>query len=538
VNLDNMLLSDSGGSALPVSQLNNGSVTVPSAPTPTSTRTPVPGLPGVPALVAPANSALLTNNRPKFDWKDTVNAHHYSLQVATDSTFAIKVLNQTDILVSEFTPPTDLTPNKKYYWHVQACNSGAVCGTWSAARNFRLALPTPINLEASGTTQNLRPLFTWDMPAYPAPAATGFTVQISKNNTFTKIVMTGNPTGLSYTPTANLPKSTPLYWRVRTKGANGPSAWSDAGSYTTGNPPASPALLAPPKNVLLFTYTPSLTWSVPAFPTGTTFKSYRVQVATDAAFTTVVRDAVTVNLATPVWPVDPALNQNTRFYWHAQACNTDDECSAWSAARYFRTALPVPINRNADASVQNLRPKFTWDMPAYPAPSATGFTVQVSRNFDFTQIVMTGNPTGLSYTPTANLPKSTHLFWRVRAKGVNGPGSWSAPDTFTTGNPPASPALLKPANNATGQAYAPTLDWNQPVFPPGTTFKYYRVQLATDAAFTTVIRNQTIKVQADHLWVVDPALTPLTKYYWHVQACNTSDECSAWSTTRNFKTKP
>jgi hypothetical protein len=75
------------------------------------------------------------------------------------------------------------------------------------------------------TTTNRKPTFDWNDPA----GATGYTIQISKNATFTSLVGTYNITASTYTPTANLPVGT-LYWRVRAKGPNGPSDWSAAWS--------------------------------------------------------------------------------------------------------------------------------------------------------------------------------------------------------------------------------------------------------------------------------------------------------------------
>ncbi|HEY5158268.1 MAG TPA: hypothetical protein VII93_09945, partial [Anaerolineales bacterium] len=195
-----------------------------------------PGLPGVPALIAPANNALTTLYTPKLDWNDAANANHYQLQIATDNTFATTVVDKPSIVPSEFTPASDLTPNTKYYWRVRTYNSLGNVSAWSLVSTFRTALPAPVSLGAEGTIQNLRPKLTWDMPAYPLPAATGYTLQVSKNNTFTQVVYTGAATSMSHIPSADLPGNLTLYWRVLADGANGPSAWSAYGVVKTGPP--------------------------------------------------------------------------------------------------------------------------------------------------------------------------------------------------------------------------------------------------------------------------------------------------------------
>jgi hypothetical protein len=508
----------------------------------TATFTSLPP-PSVPTLVSPANKALVTDYTPRLDWNaSSVPAEttfdYYQVQVATDVAFTLIVAEaEADgVANSEFTPASDLTSNTTHYWRVRSYNTYGKFSAWSLVRTFRTALPAPDSLNADGTFQNLRPVFTWNMPAYPPPEPTGYTVQVSKNSTFTLIVHTGTAATMSYIPTADLPRNlTLLYWRVRANGANGPSAWSNFGTFTTGNPPGIPALVLPANNALVTTLSPTLDWNQPNLMGGT-FKSYRAQVATDATFTSVVRDSTITILANHSWIVDPALDPNTKYYWRVQACNIIDECSAWSLVRYFRTALPAPDSLNADGTFQNLRPVFTWNMPAYPPPAPTGYTVQVSKNSTFPLIVHTGTATTMSYIPTADLPRNLTLYWRVRANGANGPSAWSNFGTFTTGNPPGIPALVLPANNALVTTLSPTLDWNQPNLMGGT-FKSYWAQVATDATFTSVVRDSTITIPANHSWIVDPALDPNTKYYWRVQACNIIDECSAWSLVRTFRTK-
>jgi phosphodiesterase/alkaline phosphatase D-like protein len=298
-----------------------------------------PGLPKIPVLLAPHNGALTTIYRPLLDWKNARNAYYYHLQMATSNTFALMVIDQSDLFQSYYMPVSDLTPNTTYYWRIRACNSTDTCSAWSKVRNFRTALPAPISLGSAGTIQNLRPTFTWDMSAYPLPAATSFTVQVAKNTKFTQIVRSGNSTNMSYTPTADLPHNLTLYWRVRANGKNGPSAWSAYATYTTGNPPTTPALVSPANNALVTGFTPSLDWKQSIIPIGTTFKSYQVEVATDAAFTNIVRSSTITSLENHIWVVGPALEPNTRYYWHIQACNTSNECSAWSTIRTFRTPI-------------------------------------------------------------------------------------------------------------------------------------------------------------------------------------------------------
>jgi hypothetical protein len=55
--------------------------------------------------------------------------------------------------------------------------------------------------------------------------ASGYTIQVSKNISFTSIVLNVTVVPSTYTPAVNLPVGT-LYWRVKANGVNGPSLWS------------------------------------------------------------------------------------------------------------------------------------------------------------------------------------------------------------------------------------------------------------------------------------------------------------------------
>ena len=358
--------------------------TATTTPTPTLTTTVTPVLLGVPKLVSPPNGALFDANQPpKLDWKDVAHADHYQLQLATTIPFTtIPIL----VKKSEYTLGIgNLSSNTKYYWRVQTCNALNACGSWSISRNFRTKLPAPTLLLPDGTIQNLRPQFSWQMPlVYPTPHAASFTFQVFKKIGFKQLLINKTITGtsMSYTPTADLPRDKTLYWRVQANGLNGPSAWA-TGTYTTGNPPAIPILVAPANNALVTSYTPSLSWKEPATPVGTDTKSYYGEIATNPAFTTDVIPSL--SLIDSPWDVITTLDRNTKYYWHVRACNTvtNYDCSAWSGVRTFRTPLeetPVllaPLDHPTTAyTTIDRRPEFSWLV----VPDATGYTIRISKN--------------------------------------------------------------------------------------------------------------------------------------------------------------
>ena len=386
-------------------------------------------------LVLPASKALTTDYTPRLDWGQVtlplgVIFDHYQIQVADNAAFTAPAVDESGLvnrLVHEYAPLSDLYSNTTYYWRVRSYNGDGEYSAWSLVRTFRTALLPPLlsaPLDAEDLFNN-RTTFIWDN----VPGVTGYTIQISKNSGFTLLVGTYPATLSTYTPTVNLPANKTLYWHVQSRGTNGPSAWSSARSFNTANPPSVPALLLPASNALTTDYTPRLDWGVVTIPAGTAFDHYQVQVADNATFTAPAVDefGLTDRLVHEYTPgVD--LNPNTKYYWRVRAYNADNEYSAWSLVRTFRTAITPPtlLLPAPGSSTSNKKPFFDWDDMA----GANGYTIQISKNAGFTSLVGTYNVISSTYTPAANLPAGT-LYWRVQAKGPNGPSLWSPVWDFT-----------------------------------------------------------------------------------------------------------
>jgi hypothetical protein len=320
---------------------------------------------------------------------------------------------------------------------------------------------------------------------------------------------------------------------------SGGEIWRDNFDHGKTTPPSVPPLAAPLNNALITDTTPLLDWKNSKLPKGVIFDHYQLQVATDKTFSPTLLDMDFYSITNSSYQFDTELALNTKYFWRVRAFNLNGNASPWSGVRTFRIALPAPISLSSDGSLQNLRPKFTWDMPTYPAPVATGYTVQVSKTPTFAKVILTGKATGMGYTPTTDLPRNLTLYWRVRANGTNGPSAWSANGTVTTGNPPSIPALVAPANNALVTTYTPLLDWsNSTVLLLAPAFDHYVVQVADNAGFTSPVVNQVVAGPATNSFYTPVVpLAASTKFYWHVHACNINNECSAWSAVRSFRTK-
>ena len=128
----------------------------------------------------------------------------------------------------------------------------------------------------------------------------------------------------------------------------------------------------------------------------------------------------------------------------------------------------------------------------------------------------------------SGLNNLTNYYWRVRAKNQIGWGSYSLWYKFTTIiTAPAPPLLVSPANNAIGQNLSLTLVWNK-----SSTATNYRVQVATDSLFTSLIVNDSTLIDSTR---TISGLNPLTSYWWRVNSKNIGG-ISSYSAVFKFRT--
>ena len=421
----------------------------------------------------------------------------------------------------------NLTCNTPHSFYVKATRQGIESNASNTANATTAScVPNLVSPIGGVTTLNLRPPFTWQAVA----TATSYNINVSTTAAFSSLVINASSTTTTYTPTFDLLPNTTYYWRVRAIGPFGIGDWSVTGNFVTPSPPSIPALVSPASNGLVHDYTPSLDWKDVTVPASTTFDHYRVQVANDFAFTSLLYDE---EVAVSEFTIPLPLAPNGKYYWHVAAYNTLGQYSSWSLTRAFRTAiLPPDLLSPSDGEfLLTRRPSFDWT----DVTGATSYSLQLSKVANFSSIYKTISSAVSSLTLTRDLPANTLFYWRVRANGTNGPSLWSPGRSFTTGNPPSVPALLSPRNRSLVSDLTPRFLWKSVTLPAGTNFGYYQVQVATDSLFGNIVINGTITAHATPEFTPVTPLSAGTKYFWRVMACNDLGHCSAWSQVWSFK---
>lgn len=175
----------------------------------------------------------------------------YSIEVASDSTFATKVFTKDGIAEGSggttSVTLTTLAGAKTYYWRTRA-NVASTAGEYSTARSFsvgaQVVVDKPIlSAPASGVTVYSVPELTTKNATRIGPVTTmQYTFQISTSSSFASIAqqatvneVSGSST-TSWTPTISLAETT-YFWRVRATdaGSGEASAFTDALSWNQRN---------------------------------------------------------------------------------------------------------------------------------------------------------------------------------------------------------------------------------------------------------------------------------------------------------------
>lgn len=177
----------------------------------------------------------------------------------------------------------------------------------------------------------------------------------------------------------------------------------------------------------------------------------------------------------------------------------------------------TPISRTVNvASILGFNAPVTLSSTGLPAPGTISFTPNPVSALPGTS-TLTGVTTGVAQGQyTINVTGTAGAVTRSTAISL-----------FIASAAPTGPTLTAPADAAINVATAPVLTWGEIAGASG-----YVVEIATDAAFTNIVRTGNVTTGT---YTVTPNLNTQTQYFWRVRASNA---CGAGgnSTPRSFTT--
>jgi hypothetical protein len=262
--------------------------------------------------------------------------------------------------------------------------------------------------------------------------------------------------------------------------------------------------------------TDTLSWHVPTTGAGTT--TYQVQIASDRAFSKIVKSVSSIADTTTI----VRLGLSTKYYWRVQAF--DNQLSGpYSAIDSFQTRVvadTVTPKQLLPANNSKTEPnKPTLVVSYVPTASTYHFQVRADSAGGFVNssgfiVNDSTNIFDTTYTFTTALTPSKTYYWRVRGYNPAGSSAWSPVDSFTIMFLPAAPTLVYPANNQANVPVNPlTLKWRHVAGDSN-----FVVQLWTYTSAGQVLLTDTTK--HDTSWTINSGLYNRFTYYWKVQAYN------------------
>ncbi|MHB8990471.1 MAG: glycoside hydrolase family 78 protein [Chloroflexota bacterium] len=399
------------------------------------------------------------------------------------------------------------------------------------------AAPAPpvLRSPADGTTVNtLRPTVSWQ----PSQGATTYAADISDHPELYGPVTSNWITGLSFTPSVDLNRNTLYYWRVKASSQDGTSDASTVWRFWTKPNLTSPA------NGAAVTVTPKLVWEQYKTGADSLTRQYRVQIAPDSAFGSIVLDQTIDGAA---WgynsftvPAD-ALPSGQTYHWRVSVSSADG-ASGWSDGWSFFAGPPAAPTLTAPGDgtlLDNWRPTLAWS----PVTGATSYKVHYVRAGSSARV--SGDLTTTSFLLDTfwggdSTAESSSYEWWVEARNVNGSTS-SAHWAFSTPprTTPPTPELLAPDEGAAVAGLLPVFDWSDTTYT-----KNYKIQVGTGATAYGITGQLAGPTVTDSRYGYPPAdyvtVWPLeynTTYYWQVTAYSIGYVKSA-SAVRSFRTPP
>ena len=271
-------------------------------------------------------------------------------------------------------------------------------------------------------------------------------------------------------------------------------------------------------------------WNAPTSNGGQNPTKYRIQRATNSAFTA---DLYTLEGAYATRTQSyVSLAKSTTYYFRVYATNSAGE-SAASATYSVKTHGDPSVPRTvAVSAVTDKTATCTWT-----APSDTGgralvrYALRIATNSAMTTGVREIDPDNTSLTnAVTGLTEGTNYWIQVRASNGLYWGAYSAAVTFKTIGPPSAPSALS-VSGITDKAATAT--WTAPADTGGRAITQYALYLAENSGMTTGTRyleGTRSLIQAI------PTLKSGTDYWVQVRASN-SQYWSVYSTPVKFTTK-
>ncbi|MEW6054879.1 MAG: CARDB domain-containing protein [Nitrospirota bacterium] len=312
-------------------------------------------------------------------------------------------------------------------------------------------------------------------------------------------------------------------------------------------PPTAPTLSAPADATEVDTGTPVLVVNNASDPDSAGL-TYNFEVALDPDFTNIVTSQIGIfeGEGTTSWQVPVTLNENTSYYWRAQADDWLIEGPWMVTASFF-----VNTANDAPTAPSVLSPGNATELPALAVditvingtdadydPLGYVFEIDTVQTFDSPNLIRSATipeGTGTTTWHVAGLTDNARHYVRAKATDGLAESPWSEVTAFfvnTANDAPTTPVLANPSDGAGVNVFTPTLSVHNAADIDGDVLTYefelydHSMNLVSSAA--NIGETQDITS-----WTVPVTLTENQTYTWRARAFD-GELHSAWMSSAFF----
>lgn len=461
--------------------------------------------PAAPTVTGP--SGVVPNGTPTFAWSSTTGAATYDLWVDNLTTGATKVVYQTGLNSTSFTPTTPLGTGNYRFW-VRANNDAGSSGAWSTGGDFTVdvalpAVPT-FNSPSAGTTSNNQVSYSWNAVS----GATRYELWVTNASTGALVTRQENLTATSFSTGSPLAAGGYVAWIRSFDSTGGTRGWSPALNFSVALP-AVPTLIGPTGTQS--NGTPTFTWSAVSGA-----DKYDLYVANAQGAVVIRQQTLTGTTYTPT----TALPRGSYTAW-IRSLSSLGESAGWSIAQTFAVeTAPVVPTFTGPGTTTDKTAAVTWSASA----GATRYDLWLD-NLNTGQNIRQQNLATNSYSP-GTLPLGTYQGWVQAFNTAGETRGWSALYRFTI-TAPLAPTVTGPTGTSADNR--PTFAWTAST--GASTYELYVANNTTGAVPVRVANLAGTNFAAT-------ASLPAGSYTAWVRAANASGELGAWSVGRTFTIQP
>ncbi|MFH1051046.1 MAG: aryl-sulfate sulfotransferase [bacterium] len=470
---------------------------------------------GYPEITFPKKGSYNIDTAGTITWTDISGAETYNLQVAKDSLFNKKFIeeyhinkNENDFKNADF--------NQTYFCRIRSVNS-IDSSDWSKVTDFTTFLKSINPLIPIDKTTDLDTTFTffWEESSDPC----FYTIEISKDIEFSQRVFYEDSLIFSNCNVNGLPSETTLYWRVRIEIGEKQSKWSKVFSFKTMKivPLTPPELINPSNSAEDYSISGYYIWKyVPGA------NEYSLEVSLDSLFNNII-ESRKINSDTTAF--FEKYKYNNQYFWRVKAYNSYDS-SDWSEVWNFTTAdeTTYPETQLLEPSNASTKIKIKGTFKWLKEQLVKKYHLQLSEDENFSSCLYNLNDITNDYFEYDSLDFNKKYFWRVGAEFNNLSIKWSEKRWFITEL--NVPSIILPEHNSSAIPKTGLLQWTEESGATG-----YDIRLSDDTFFSNIILDIKNNSTNEYPYDLSDSLT----YYWMVKAVNDTNE-SQWSSVYKFAT--